>query len=56
MRIEGMGTSENTDRFNKMQHIIQYRPTIGIQGADADLLFGEDPILADDSGNVMQIL
>ena len=54
MRIEGMGTSENTDRFNKMQHIIQYRPTIGIQGADADLLFGEDPILADDSGNVMQ--
>lgn len=30
MRIEGMGTSEGGDRFNKMQHILQYRPTIGI--------------------------
>ncbi len=53
-RVEGMGTSENGDRFNKMQHILQYRPTIGIQGVDSDLLQGEDPLLADDSGNVMQ--
>jgi TonB-linked SusC/RagA family outer membrane protein len=28
MRVEGMGTSEGGDRFNKMQHILQYRPTI----------------------------
>ena len=53
-RVEGMGTSGDSDRFNKMQHILQYRPTIGIQGTDAELLAGEDPILADDSGNVMQ--
>ncbi len=53
-RVEGMGTSDNGDRFNKMQHILQYRPTIGINGSDADLLQGEDPVLADDSGNVMQ--
>lgn len=54
MRVEGMGTSEGGDRFNKMQHILQYRPTIGIQGVDADLLGIEDPLFADDSGNVMQ--
>lgn len=53
MRVEGMGTSGGGDRFNKLQHIIQYRPTIGL-GNDADLLVGEDPMLADDSGNVMQ--
>ncbi len=54
IKIFGMGTSENGDRFNKMQHILQYRPTIGISGTDAVLLDGEDPILLDDSGNVMQ--
>lgn len=55
MRVEGMGTSEGGDRFNKMQHILQYRPTIGINGVDTDLLGDEDPLFADDSGNVMQI-
>ena len=50
-----MGTSEGGDRFNKMQHILQYRPTIGINGVDTDLLGDEDPLFADDSGNVMQI-
>jgi len=54
MRVEGMGTSEGGDRFNKMQHILQYRPTIGIKGTDSDLLGTEDPLFADDSGNVMQ--
>ena len=54
MRVEGMGTSEGGDRFNKMQHILQYRPTVGIMGVDEDLLYGEDPLLADDNGNVMQ--
>ena len=37
-----------------MQHILQYRPTIGINGVDTDLLGDEDPLFADDSGNVMQ--
>lgn len=54
MRIEGMGTSEGGDRFNKMQHILRYRPTVGIAGDDEALLNDEDPIFADDSGNVMQ--
>lgn len=38
MRVEGMGTSEGGDRFNKMQHILQYRPTVGIMGVDEDFL------------------
>lgn len=54
IKIYGMGTSENGDRFNKMQHIIQYRPTVGISGTDDLLLGDEDPLLLDDSGNVMQ--
>ena len=54
MRVEGMGTSEGGNRFNKMQHILQYRPTYGVQGADELLLEDEDPIFADESGNVMQ--
>ncbi len=54
MRVEGMGTSEGGDRFNKMQHILQYRPTIGVNGLDTDLLGEEDPLFADDNGNVMQ--
>lgn len=52
--VKGMGTSENGDRFNKMQHILLYRPTAGIQGADDLLLTGMDPILVDETGNVMQ--
>lgn len=54
MKVYGMGTSENGDRFNKMQHILQYRPTVGISGSDDLLLGDEDPLLLDDSGNVMQ--
>lgn len=56
--VAGNGTndgSSNTDaRFNKMAQILQYRPTIGMQGSDDDLLVGEDPLLADEAGNVMQ--
>lgn len=54
MKTYGMGTSENGDRFNKMQHILQYRPTVGVMGDDIELLGDEDPLLLDDSGNVMQ--
>ncbi len=58
-KVTGMGTSGDGsggtgDRFNKMQHILQYRPTYGTKGEDSVLLNGEDPALADDSGNVMQ--
>lgn len=55
--VAGNGTNEggsNTDaRFNKMAQILQYRPTIGINGTDDDLLAGDDPML-DTEGNVMQ--
>lgn len=54
MKTYGMGTSEGTTRFNKMESIIQYRPTIGIYGNDSDLLIGEDPLLEDDQSNPMQ--
>lgn len=51
----GTGGSGNTDaRFNRMTAILQYRPTVGIAGDDSSLLEGEDPLLLDDSGNVMQ--
>lgn len=53
-KVYGMGTSESTTRFNKMEHIIQYRPTVGIYGEDSDLLVGEDPLLEDDEDNPMQ--
>ena len=54
MKIYGMGTSEGGDRFNKMQHILQYRPMVGINGTDDLLLGDEEPLLVDDTGNVMQ--
>lgn len=51
----GNGTSSGNDRFNRLSHIIQYRPTIGIKGEDEDLInMDEDPILEDENGNVMQ--
>lgn len=53
-KVYGMGTSENGDRFNKMQHILQYRPTAGLLYDDSILLTDEDPLLVDDSGNTMQ--
>ena len=54
MKIYGMGTSEGNTRFNKMEHIIQYRPTIGIYGDDESLLTGKDPLLEEDTTNPMQ--
>ncbi len=54
-KIFGMGTSEGGTYFNKMNHIITYRPTIGVKGEDWELVEkGEDPILEDVAGNVMQ--
>lgn len=49
----GMGTSDQTTRFNKMEHILQYRPTAGIYGDDSSLLTGDD-MLEDDDQNPMQ--
>lgn len=54
-RIHGVGTSEGENRFNKLQNILQYRPTIGRAGNDDDLVQSdEDPALLDNQGNVLQ--
>lgn len=50
----GMGTSGQSTRFNKMEHILQYRPMSGIKGTDTDLLSGEDPMFEDEQDNPMQ--
>jgi TonB-linked SusC/RagA family outer membrane protein len=51
----GMGTSDQSSYFNKMTHIARYRPTIGKNGNDYDLVTqDEDPIFVDEDGNVMQ--
>jgi TonB-linked SusC/RagA family outer membrane protein len=53
--VHGMGTSDGSLYFNKMSQILQYRPTIGINGKDADLITAEvDPLLVDILGNTMQ--
>ena len=49
-----MGTSDQNTRFNKMEHILQYRPTKGIYGNDQDLLNGEEDNVNDEDGNPMQ--
>ena len=55
LNIQGMGTSDGTVYFNPLSQILQYRPTIGIKGNDADLITAEvDPLLLDVLGNVMQ--
>lgn len=51
----GLGSLNDGGRFSRMAHIWQYRPTIGINGDDRDLVTNdEDPALVDDSGNQMQ--
>lgn len=52
-KVDGMGTSEGDTRFNKLEHIIRYRPTMGIFGNDEDLLLKGDE-LNDSDNNPMQ--
>lgn len=49
----GMGTSEGNNRFNKMEHILQYRPVNSLTGNDRDLITGDDDLI-DDESNPMQ--
>ena len=53
-KISGVGTSEESTRFNKMEQILQYRPAAGIDGSDVELIHGEDPLYVDDESNPMQ--
>lgn len=52
-KVYGMGTSEQETRFNKMEHILQYRPTSGIIDTDDTLLENEDKFM-DEESNTMQ--
>lgn len=55
-QVYGMGTSEGSSRFNKMEHILQYRPTAGIYASDLELLENEDKITDDESNPVQNPL
>lgn len=55
-KVYGMGTSENLTRFNKMEHILQYRPTIGIHGDDSYLLENEETMMDDESNPIQNPL
>lgn len=52
-KVYGMGTSEQVTRFNKMEHILQYRPTIGMGWDDSYLLENEE-LIEDDESNPVQ--
>lgn len=52
-KIYGMGTSDGNTRFNKMEHILQYRPVINQFGNDRDMIWGDDPLLEDEYDNPM---
>lgn len=52
---QGIGSLTEASYFSRMQHIVQYRPTIGKNRDDYDLVrFQNDPIRDDESGNQMQ--
>ncbi|MDR1336973.1 MAG: TonB-dependent receptor [Tannerella sp.] len=51
----GLGSLQEAGYFSRMRHIIQYRPIIGRNGNDSDLLtLQNDPLIEDESGNQMQ--
>lgn len=52
-KIYGIGTSEGSTRFNKMENILQYRPIIGLYGDDSYLIWNNDPMMEDDYSNTV---
>ena len=55
-KTEGIGTSSNNTRFNKMEHILRYRPTMGIFGDDNELLLHGDNLTDSDSNPIQSPL
>ena len=54
-KVNGQGSSSGSTYFNPLSQILQYRPTIGINGNDNDLItLNIDPLLDAVTGNVMQ--
>lgn len=54
-KTEGLGTLQEGGSFSRMQHVIQYRPTIGKNGNDEQLLIDDDdPVLLLEGASQMQ--
>lgn len=52
---EGLGSLQDGGAFSRMQHVIQYRPTIGKNGSDSDLINNDDdPVLLLSGASPMQ--
>ena len=52
---KGLGSLQDGGAFSRMQHVIQYRPTIGKNGEDADLIINDDdPVLLLSGASPMQ--
>lgn len=54
-KTEGLGTLQEGGAYSRMQHVIQYRPTIGKNGIDEQLLIDDDdPVLLLEGASQMQ--
>lgn len=54
-KTEGLGTLQEGGAYSRMQHVIQYRPTIGKNGSDEQLLIDDDdPVLLLEGASQMQ--
>lgn len=54
-QTEGLGTLQEGGAYSRMQHVIQYRPTIGKNGDDGQLLIDDDdPVLLLEGASQMQ--
>lgn len=52
---KGLGSLQDGGAFSRMQHVIQYRPTIGKNGLDSDLITNDDdPVLLLSGASPMQ--
>lgn len=54
-KTTGLGSLQEGGSYSRMQHVIQYRPTIGKSGNDAQLLIDDDdPVLMLEGASQMQ--
>lgn len=54
-KTKGLGTLQEGGAYSRMQHVIQYRPTIGKNGSDGQLLIDDDdPVLLLEGASQMQ--
>lgn len=54
-KTDGLGTLQEGGAYSRMQHVIQYRPTIGKNGIDRQLLIDDDdPVLLLEGASQMQ--